>query len=853
MFMPAVIKTYTESEGHSGIRHAIEYAVNRFYALHQKSFMFQTLDVVTHMTMHLPASDADWLARNVYTLFSTLKRGIPPGTPDEAGIHNANKLQEREALILTTAEEKPQTFLASIRRSESQGNSGGGDSVAVSLPEEYETTRLGMEDFVKLFLTVIAHDPTIPRAEHFLRLLRFLTPYLYHASGNTRSVLQEGIDALGTILTKLANKTKPPAEAISSRSVEDTSSLGHGEQASRGSGDAISMCFDFLDLVLAFTRVGGSFASATLVRILEFAKNMVRDSGNSTTSNVISKFFTDLTRNSLIRDQQLTTKSVVSFLRHIAPVLSAYSTTLDLTGVYEIVLKLCAYPQHVSDPTFCSVVVTQMCVPGLAAWEQGTSESVMLNTPYRMNLVALLNCAVLFLNVDIMAEVLKRQPTADYLAGIMIPFALSLNTYKELIVSTIRSDQSHKIMLGRAWVRLLEYTCNACRAGLQQVPEQPKEKRRSTDSRSSRSSPRRYIPTFLLAIQLLKIIIVRAEDDLSLYVPGVWSRLGSLLRNTLAEANADFAFRSTDPTSASPSPTPSPRTSGQFDYGYFSSLALSFRDPEAFTFRSPRVVDYACWSLLAWICTYKTPLMIQLRLYMVERIVALDSKLQQSTAGYGLGGGLGGGGIVGGAGPGINMPPSSPGGRRSSAFVFSKSRRRRSGMPPLSPEASPKASPKVPSFNVPSPHAHDSSGFLAIDGRQAGYQYLNPSSPTRPDGPRPKIVHLGPVSNPSAFSLRRGAGAEPALGAVQLAKSLKIKSLSLVEDTYHRIRLIQACLGYEILLPLPNDPHNDQVNMATYTKHQVLEVLSKETKDLIEECDETHRASDETMVFVEAM
>jgi len=77
--------------------------------------------------------------------------------------------------------------------------------------------------------------------------------------------------------------------------------------------------------------------------------------------------------------------------------------------------------------------------------------------------------------------------------------------------------------------------------------------------------------------------------------------------------------------------------------------------------------------------------------------------------------------------------------------------------------------------------------------------------------------------------------------------------LNLVEATYHRIRLIQACMGYHNLLPLPNDPANNQVCPTTWTRHQALEALTTETRDLMEEFDISYGGNDESLVMVEAL
>ena len=41
--------------------------------------------------------------------------------------------------------------------------------------------------------------------------------------------------------------------------------------------------------------------------------------------------------------------------------------------------------------------------------------------------------------------------------------------------------------------------------------------------------------TLIAAIQIIEVIIIRAEDDLSAYIPGIWSRLASFFKTLLAE------------------------------------------------------------------------------------------------------------------------------------------------------------------------------------------------------------------------------------------------------------------------------------------------------------------------------
>ena len=64
-------------------------------------------------------------------LFS-LRRGNTSSTVDVAGIRNANKAQEHQALIIHTAYETPQTFIEAMHRVDSQT----GQQISLQLPDE---------------------------------------------------------------------------------------------------------------------------------------------------------------------------------------------------------------------------------------------------------------------------------------------------------------------------------------------------------------------------------------------------------------------------------------------------------------------------------------------------------------------------------------------------------------------------------------------------------------------------------------------------------------------------------------------------------------------------------------------
>jgi len=84
-----------------------------------------------------------------------------------------------------------------------------------------------------------------------------------------------------------------------------------------------------------------------------------------------------------------------------------------------------------------------------------------------------------------------------------------------------------------------------------------------------------------------------------------------------------------------------------------------------------------------------------------------------------------------------------------------------------------------------------------------------------------------------------------------MANSTKIKSLSLAWKTYRRIRIVQSCMGYDLLLPMPNNEREtEDVCTNAWTNVQALEEVVKETKELMEEFEET--GAEDDMVVVDA-
>ncbi|KAH9946910.1 hypothetical protein B0H21DRAFT_857417 [Amylocystis lapponica] len=807
LFMPAIFKTYCEAEKHPGIRTAIEYAVNRFYA-----------SIKTH---------------NAFTLFATLKNGVPPSGPYLAGIHELSRQQEQEALLATVVEEVPQTFLASLRKVGSDKN-----EVTVEVPDEYEWKSLALDNLVRLFLTVVAHNPAIQRAERFLRLLRMLAPHLYHASTSARSVLREGIDALGSILVTRAvgkGKAAPVNDGAQIRPPDDfsyeTLAEGQGSQQALSPSDYLAMRLDFLSLVLAFSVTGGQLGPGAPPRILDLVKVILKDPRGDSTR--VATFLADYMRSILLRNPVPSLKEVISLLADYAPVVTAYSTSVDFSGVFDVLATLAGNSIFASEPLFSRLVVIQYCSAGLQACELAASENMLFSLPLRKSLLTLLNRAVSLRGGDILTVIEKHIPSYDFLIGVVLPLILTMKTSVEMVEGQW-VERVHREVYTKAWIRLLAYILSACQnphvPGKSAKSHSPGERSKSQDSRGS-TPPANAAMAFTVALQILKIIIIRAEEDLSSGFPGVWAHVGGILKTLLGDGDATFAIRPRD-VSEPPSPAQSPRASSLFQQQQDNPFLL----PSSISMHTrkhllpPRLIDYLTWSFIQWFCLRRSPLMIQMRVFMQEKVAMLHQELSLQ-----------------GTDVSFTSFTSRAGSRnRPMSTIFTKPRRSMFGdTPGSSPGTTPRNSALLAALSLP---AFDEASLRIStprqdkDSRLAGYARtaspVSPATRTQRDS-LPRIVHLGPVrtsgfGEPSG-SVRRATSPRFARSAFTAARETLVEGPLLVRMTYRRIRLAQAVLGYSTLLPAGEDAEQDDIGVRAWTRAEALDATLQEVRDLMDE------------------
>ena len=818
LFMSVLFKVYSESESNKGVRLAIEYCVNRFYAVHQEAFVFQALNMLSHMVM-LPEVDGPWVANQVFLLLSTLKDQSPVHAADAAGIHGSNKLQEQEALMVRTAEEKPQAFLTLLRR----GSASQGENVGIVVPDEYEGSHLALDNFVRLLLTVIGHNPNIRRAEQFLRLLRLMAPYFYDSSPAARNVLQEGISALSTIfISRSGGKSKSTDNPqISGEETSDLFSQAAAAsmdlfEAAKSPSDFVEMRHDYLSLVAEFCRCGGYFGPVAFGRIFGLVRMVFKESDPAGAGRVAS-FLGSFAHNVLVRNpSKLQLKQVLTFLNELAPIFKAHAADADFSGVLEVVVRLAEDPIYANQPSFSLVVVTHFCTAGLDVHERLASDGHAVFSPFQHALVRLLCRATLLVGVDVVSLVEQRPLTFEFVAGILYPMALNLPSAAEVVGDTRwMVEPWRRTATKRTSICLLQLAMQACQkqGSVSERAGKPSQPERSRSQEGKKGSVKRSpAATLSIALQTLKVIVLRAEDDMSNSSPGIWVQIGSLLRTVLSAGNARFAVRnqgnSVPPSPTEPFATLKPRTSEDSDPFKPSSPRLHpshAPSPLPLSYPQPLLIDYLLWSMLEFVCRHRSPLMLQMRLFLQETTTTLNEELRTQQA----------------------LPVRDR--RFSFASAFSKTRRKSVYSRAPSPEASP--------FLAPVPNLDDVFLTPPKLERRPGYA-RSPATSGGVGVGDSRIVHLGPVDNFDMF--RRAPSPGLGEGGAKsrkwlMANSTTMKSAKLVLATYHRIRAVQQIMGYTELLPVPDSVEVGEDDARVWSRGRALRAIESETADLMEE------------------
>jgi hypothetical protein len=736
--MPPLLRAYSDSYENDDIRAAIEYTAHRFLALHDKAFIFQALEAASQMAAH-PGMNANPRGRNhftkcVYELFTSLHVPYRQDARDTVGLRSAAQYQEKEAL-LTLLAEPMETFLVVGTRTRPQQT-----EVDQTIPnlqgsiERWHNHRFLLDDLVRLFLTIIAHAPGTKRAENFLALLDAWAPLLYHGSASSRSVLQHGIDALGNVIFSRSHVTRPGVSVTtpSSSNPDSLPATSHTAPIDEARGvssltNPLAMCRDYIRLMVQFSNSGGQVAFSTLQRAFDVIKILLRDHGTAY-GEVASSFVLESARRCLVREGRPTSKQLIGFFGDVGQLFRVHGDVFDVSSVVESVTKLLEDPVLSADREFTLTIVDQFCKPAIEACSAAAAVGGLANWAARESVPALFAVALSIPNSNAINLVVQQTPNAAYLAGFILPLCNRLATSEHIEVEPehpVRGLTNQAVV----WRRLLGFVMDVCliaATGEQHRVTTPSDE---TGTRVRSSQLRERLAMMAVALQIMKVIVLRAEREIELAIPGLWPRLARFIREVLVEGDLAFVVSG---SAQSPTGSPSHSRGNSLAPEPYTRLSLS-SDPHTSSAehgfrRRIRAIDYMMASMIHFAIIYRSPLIIQLRLWIQEHIMHITPPLVTSRK------------VPMSLSHPLSFPSLSP---PSRTLQGTESRRVSSTFTKLRPRH-PAHSPDTSPFLAPQDSSTIENDPFVNAERRPGFQMSRPSSLDLGKPARP-IVHLGPV------------------------------------------------------------------------------------------------------------
>lgn len=522
-------------------------------------------------------------------------------------------------------------------------------------------------------------------------------------SGLAGDILREGVEALGNVFAKTAPKarerttSRTTGEAVVSWNELDYSLLpGQANEI-----DWLSMRNDYLWLVHAFAAGGGTLSPSGLEKTMELVPGLLKESGAAAagqsmtsslrhfsvlnlplplfTSAPAAAFLREYTRATLLSGDAPSAKEAVAYLRELAPLVRSYADLVDFSDVLVVIEVLLRHPHLRQDPSFTTLVVGNFVLPSLQTCSMASAARSIFSLAIRSATVNLIARLVVFLPAaDTISLVVREPATPAFLAGVVLPLSIALKSLSDL--ATDRPPAQHDVQEAhaRAYSQLLDYAVASCKSSSTsdgQRKERGRWGRRSPSPSPATSPTRKNVlsktagptperrdrqrsgqssssggvdaverasaATVVFALQIVKVILVKAPDVLERDSGGTSNLVGFLL-TLLDSADGRFlqggrrrsSFDRNSSASSSRAASPSPL--GQLrdrslsvvsaNEGYTGLLSpmqgpsSAAPSPSDLSDQlSPSVLDASAWSLMELLVSHPSPVAIALRAWMHEK------------------------------------------------------------------------------------------------------------------------------------------------------------------------------------------------------------------------------------------
>ena len=348
------------------------------------------------------------------------------------------------------------------------------------------------ENIVRLFITVIAANPSTVRGSNFLRLFAGLVPQIRDPP--SVELVREGVEALGGVILR-------------GRVGDDAAMLVFHPDSGETGGDWTRARSGYVSLVESFAKAGGQLGASATKTTLEIVVDLLRKQPEAV-GPAASGILRELAKTHLAGTKP------INFLRDIAPLFRMFIAVVDFSGVLDSITLLTRQTSFELDEEMTKVIVIDYVGPAVRFLASASEEAMAFIMPLRSSIARLLASAV-FLRGDAFGALERHPPNASLLASLVLPLTL-------LVEPPAEADRD--AVYSALWIRLLHYVLQAAR-GQTAI-------RTATSSRANAAGS-------VLTLQIIKIIILRAPSAIS-HTRGLWSYLASHILNIVSEGDGRF-------------------------------------------------------------------------------------------------------------------------------------------------------------------------------------------------------------------------------------------------------------------------------------------------------------------------
>ncbi|KAI8888495.1 hypothetical protein K501DRAFT_303334 [Backusella circina FSU 941] len=549
IFLPVLFKIFCELDHLPEIRSAIQFAWCRFYAVHEESFVFQMLGTLVPILLNALNQSEElgiWMIDNLFELMECMDAPQTNDIHDILGIKLQVEIDDHERSILERIDAASntmaiplstnlfQTFAKSFRAPIKQ-------HIAIN---NYSNRPYPIENFVKLFITIIAYDPGSIRAEQFVKLFRYLLPRFYRTAP-LKPLIEEGISALIDVFSRFTKHSLFNDERLHFQG-ESGAQHAYGKQWPQN--DRLSCKKEFVRLVQAYFKQNGVLADTDHEKMAMVIKHILRDystiKGIVCPTDWIKEYLEDCIYG--IADMRNYSRILKKMLVQITAQYRAQWKTVDGSGLIHGLAILLEQGQSskASMNELAGFIQEKYISFGLAV---GTRHKWGANTEGRKTFCnALVHLFIAILEnstQDVISDMKNQRPSIRLMSDIFIPFCLHYYLPLEYSDTTNRFRPDPSIV----WVRLLAYASNIFSQAssllrnksqgfslaqhlknhqvnfqddLFDIPEQPK------------ITPRTMPFLYAFSLVAIKMILVRGASTFD-NLMGSWAQIAYMIKDTL--------------------------------------------------------------------------------------------------------------------------------------------------------------------------------------------------------------------------------------------------------------------------------------------------------------------------------